>query len=144
MWAQNNLWACMDIFVSGLMKLRLENLYLNKKKHITTSSTNICRSQSMTKLMLLQIEITFFPLYVYLTATSSFVFLSLTNLATPKFPTPRSFNDSYRSSISTHPQWTITHTKSQYQYTKIHKVWKNQTTPTKFYGHQALTNPKVP
>ena len=103
MWAQNNLWACMDIFVSGLMKLRLENLYLNKKKHTTTSSTNICRSQSMTKLTLLQIEITFFPLSMYLTATSSFIFLSLTNLATPKFPTPRSFNGSYRSSISTHP-----------------------------------------
>ena len=30
MWAQNNLWACVDIFVSGLMKLRPENLYLNR------------------------------------------------------------------------------------------------------------------
>ena len=30
MWAQNNLWACVDIFVSGLMKLRSENLYLNR------------------------------------------------------------------------------------------------------------------
>ena len=29
MWAQNNLWACVGIFVSGLMKLRSENLYLN-------------------------------------------------------------------------------------------------------------------
>ena len=32
MWAQNNLWACVDIFVSGLTKLRPENLYLNKFK----------------------------------------------------------------------------------------------------------------
>ena len=29
MWAQNNLWACVGIFVSGLIKLRPENLYLN-------------------------------------------------------------------------------------------------------------------
>ena len=28
MWAQNNLWACVGIFVSELMKLRPENLYL--------------------------------------------------------------------------------------------------------------------
>ena len=32
MWAQNNLWACVGIFVSGLMKLRPKNLYLNKFK----------------------------------------------------------------------------------------------------------------
>ena len=32
MWAQSNLWACVGIFVSGLMKLRLENLYLNNYK----------------------------------------------------------------------------------------------------------------
>lgn len=53
--------------------------------------------------------ITFFPLSMYLTATSSFVFLSLTSLATPKFPEPSSFNDSYRSSIRTqsHPQSKI-------------------------------------
>ena len=31
MWAQNNLWACVDIFVSGLMKLRPENLYHNNR-----------------------------------------------------------------------------------------------------------------
>lgn len=43
---------------------------------------------------------TFFPLSMYLTATSSLVFLSLTSLATPKFPVPRSFNGSYLSSIS--------------------------------------------
>ena len=30
MWAQNNVWAHVGIFVSGLMKLRPENLYLNK------------------------------------------------------------------------------------------------------------------
>ena len=30
MWAQNNLWACVDIFVSELKKLRPENLYLNR------------------------------------------------------------------------------------------------------------------
>lgn len=46
---------------------------------------------------------------MYLTATSSFVFLSLTNLATPKFPEPSSFNGSYLSSIppikyTTNPQ----------------------------------------
>ena len=29
MWAQNNLWACVGIFVRGLMKLRPKNLYLN-------------------------------------------------------------------------------------------------------------------
>ena len=29
MWAQSNLWACVGIFVSGLMKLRPENLYVN-------------------------------------------------------------------------------------------------------------------
>ena len=29
MWAQNSLWAYVVIFVSGLMKLRPENLYLN-------------------------------------------------------------------------------------------------------------------
>ena len=29
MWAQSNLWACVGIFVSGLMKLRPENYYLN-------------------------------------------------------------------------------------------------------------------
>ena len=32
MWAQNNLWAYMGIFESGLMKLRPENLYLNNNK----------------------------------------------------------------------------------------------------------------
>ena len=32
MWAQNNLWACMGIFVSGLKNLRPENLYLNNLK----------------------------------------------------------------------------------------------------------------
>lgn len=36
---------------------------------------------------------------MYLTANSSLVFLSLTNLATPKFPEPSSFNGSYFSSI---------------------------------------------
>ena len=30
MWAQNNVWAHVGIFVSGLMKLRPENLYLNR------------------------------------------------------------------------------------------------------------------
>ena len=30
MWAQNSLWAYVGNFVSGLMKLRPENLYLNK------------------------------------------------------------------------------------------------------------------
>ena len=34
MWAQNNLWACVGIFVSGLMKLRPENLYLSKHLYI--------------------------------------------------------------------------------------------------------------
>ena len=34
MWAQNNLWACMGIFVSGLMKLRPENLFLNNLKSL--------------------------------------------------------------------------------------------------------------
>ena len=29
MWAQSSLWAYVGIFVSGLMKLRLGNLYLN-------------------------------------------------------------------------------------------------------------------
>lgn len=38
---------------------------------------------------------------MYLTATSSLVFLSLTSLATPKFPEPRSFIASYLSSIPT-------------------------------------------
>ena len=31
MWAQNNVWAHVGIFVSGLMKLRPENLYLNNR-----------------------------------------------------------------------------------------------------------------
>jgi len=44
---------------------------------------------------------TFLPLSMYLTATSSLVRLSLTNLATPKFPAPSSFSASYLSSIST-------------------------------------------
>ena len=30
MWAQNNLWASVGIFVGGLMNLRPENLYLNR------------------------------------------------------------------------------------------------------------------
>ena len=29
MWAQNSLWDCMGILVSGLMRLGPENLYLN-------------------------------------------------------------------------------------------------------------------
>ena len=29
MWAQNSLWACMDILVSGQMRIGPENLYLN-------------------------------------------------------------------------------------------------------------------
>ena len=29
MWAQNNVWAHVGIFVSGLMKLRPENLHFN-------------------------------------------------------------------------------------------------------------------
>ena len=28
-WTQNNLWACVGIFVSGLMKLKPKTLYLN-------------------------------------------------------------------------------------------------------------------
>ena len=38
MWAQNNVWAHVGIFVSRLMKLKPENLYLNndhvKENHI--------------------------------------------------------------------------------------------------------------
>uniref|UniRef100_A0A2P2KKQ8 Uncharacterized protein MANES_17G021500 n=1 Tax=Rhizophora mucronata TaxID=61149 RepID=A0A2P2KKQ8_RHIMU len=41
----------------------------------------------------------FSPLSMYLTATSSLVFLSLTNFATPKFPEPSSLIGSYLSSI---------------------------------------------
>lgn len=44
--------------------------------------------------------ITLVPLSMYLIANSSSVFLSLTSLATPKFPEPSSFNGSYLSSIS--------------------------------------------
>ena len=34
--AQNNLWACVGIFVTGLMKLKPENLYLNNVKGFVT------------------------------------------------------------------------------------------------------------
>lgn len=40
---------------------------------------------------------TFWPLGMYLIATSSFVSLFRSNLATPKFPDPRSFTISYLS-----------------------------------------------
>ena len=39
MWTQNNLWVYVGIFVSGLMKLRSENLYLNKAQK--QQATNI-------------------------------------------------------------------------------------------------------
>lgn len=64
---------------------------------------------------------------MYLTATSSLVFLSLTSLATPKFPEPRSFNGSYRSSIRTpikNPQNKKTKMKNEIETEE--KLGKNQ------------------
>lgn len=49
--------------------------------------------------MKLNIKHTFGPLSIYLTAQSSPLHISLTNLATPKFPDPISFSISYRSII---------------------------------------------
>lgn len=47
---------------------------------------------------------TFWPLSINLTAKSSLVNLSLTSLATPKFPDPIAFKISYRSIVSKTPK----------------------------------------
>ena len=40
MWAQNSLWACVGILVSGLMKLGPKNLYLNTYDQNQSMATN--------------------------------------------------------------------------------------------------------
>ena len=48
--AQSRLWACMSILVSGLMRFRLENLYLNnsqQKKYIYIRRFLFCASANM-------------------------------------------------------------------------------------------------
>lgn len=52
------------------------------------------------KMSPIQYSQTFWPLSMNLTARSSLVHLSLTSLATPKFPDPMSFTISYLSMIS--------------------------------------------
>lgn len=63
-----------------------------------------------------EMELTFWPLSMNLTAKSSLVHLSLTNLATPKFPDPISFTISYRSMYYKTPQINTHKKKTQNLY----------------------------